>query len=77
MHAGQELHDQGLEPPNLDDMEKRALKPGKLFSSQTSGLSQERWSFWRQRLATLGPCASSDKLRERAREAVDKMEGLG
>ncbi|KAM4062967.1 hypothetical protein HRG_010470 [Hirsutella rhossiliensis] len=76
MHAGEALHEQGLQTQSLDDMEKRALKPGKLFSSQTSGLSNERWTFWRERLGEVGAGAGSGELKERAQKAVDKMEGL-
>lgn len=76
MHAGDALHEQGLRPQSLDSMEERALKPGKLFGSATSGLSAERWSFWRKRMGELCAEVGSAEVKERAQKAVDKMKAL-
>ncbi|KAF4504763.1 hypothetical protein G6O67_008172 [Ophiocordyceps sinensis] len=76
MHAGEALHGKSLETQSLDEMEKRALKPGKLLNNSMSGLSDERWIFWRERVGTLGAGAGSGELKERAQKAVEKMKGL-
>ncbi|KYK55149.1 hypothetical protein DCS_07111 [Drechmeria coniospora] len=75
-HAGEALHEQGRQGRTLDAMEQRALKPGTLFRSDRSGLGDERWRFWRERIGLFGAGAGSGELKERARKMVEKMERL-
>lgn len=75
-NAGKALVEQGRQGRPLDSMEERALRPGALFESTKAGLSPERWSFWRERLAELGPGASTDELKERTQRAVSLMKEL-
>lgn len=75
-HAGKELHKQGKEVRKLDATETRALKPGSLFKSEASGLSTERWNFWRERIGVLGAGAGSGASKEKAQKAVEKMQDI-
>lgn len=75
-HAGKALHEQGRQVQQLDAMERRALKPGKLFESGEPGLSDERWRFWRERMGVMGAGAGSGGLKERAQKAVERMKEL-
>ncbi|POR35209.1 Putative oxidoreductase [Tolypocladium paradoxum] len=75
-HAGKALHEQGGRVQQLDAMEQRALKPGKLFENGKPGLSDERWRFWRERMGVMGAGAGSGELKERAQRAVERMKEL-
>ncbi|KJZ78477.1 hypothetical protein HIM_01868 [Hirsutella minnesotensis 3608] len=76
VHAGKALHEQGRQVQKLDAMEERALKPGKLLDGAKSGLSDERWRFWRERIGALGGGAGSGEMKERVQKAIDKMDEL-
>ncbi|PHH61373.1 hypothetical protein CDD81_451 [Ophiocordyceps australis] len=73
-HAGPTLHRQGREARQLDAVEQRALKPGRLFHCDTSGLSDVRWSFWKERLGLLGAGAGSGELKQRSQQTIDGMK---
>ncbi|KAK2590956.1 hypothetical protein QQS21_011352 [Conoideocrella luteorostrata] len=76
VHAGKELHKQGQEVKKLDAMETRALKPGSLFKSDNSGLTNERWNFWKERIGALGGSAGSGAAKEKAQKAVEMMKEI-
>lgn len=75
-HAGKTLFELGAQDQTLDAMETRALRPGSLFESQKSGLSTERWVFWRERLGILGENASTEELKERTKKVVKLMKEI-
>ncbi|GAO14597.1 hypothetical protein UVI_02009500 [Ustilaginoidea virens] len=75
-HAGKQLYRNGRQPQKLDDVEQRALKPGRLFKSETSGLSNERWNFWRERIGVLGGGAGSGSSKEKAQEMLELMSRI-
>ncbi|GAB0135776.1 hypothetical protein EsDP_00004101 [Epichloe bromicola] len=75
-HAGEKLHKKGTEVEKLDAMETRALKPGSLFKSDKSGLTTERWNFWRERIGVLGAGAGSGAAKEKAQKALEKMKEI-
>ncbi|OAQ73879.1 hypothetical protein VFPPC_15373 [Pochonia chlamydosporia 170] len=75
-HAGKELHANGQQVQQLDAMEQRALKPGSLLKIEASGLSNERWRFWRERIGVLGAGAGSGAAKEKAQRAVEVMKDL-
>ncbi|KHO01789.1 uncharacterized protein MAM_00790 [Metarhizium album ARSEF 1941] len=76
VHAGKELYANGRQAKQLDAMEKRALKTGSLLKIETSGLSNDRWNFWRERLGVLGAGAGSGAAKEKAQRALDKMKEI-
>ncbi|KAG5917155.1 hypothetical protein E4U42_007370 [Claviceps africana] len=76
-HAGKELHRNGTESITLNAMETRALRPGSLFKSDQSGLSVERWNFWRERIGVLGAGAGSGLSKEKAQKALEAMKEIG
>ncbi|KAI9151755.1 hypothetical protein HJFPF1_08965 [Paramyrothecium foliicola] len=71
-HAGKYIHAKGHggggEP--LDEAEARALKPGRLLADAKPGFSDERWVFWRERLAELVKESSSDALKEQVEQPL-------
>ncbi|KAG6020910.1 hypothetical protein E4U41_002684 [Claviceps citrina] len=75
-HAGKQLHRKGTEVNKLDAMETRALKPGNLFKSDQSGLTVERWNFWRGRIGVLGAGAGSGAAKEKAQKTLEKMKEI-
>lgn len=75
-YAGEWLHEQGHRGQELDKMEERALKPGSLLRDEKSGLYDERWRFWRERLGLLGATAGSGALKERVQGLVEKMKEM-
>lgn len=76
MHAGKELYTQGQQVQKLDAMEQRALKPGSLLKIEQSGLSNERWRFWRERIGVLGAGAGSGAAKEKAQKAMETMKEI-
>lgn len=76
VHAGKELFRKSQEVAKLDTMEKTALKPGSLFKSDKSGLSTERWIFWRERIGALGATARSGAAKEQAQKALQAMDDV-
>jgi hypothetical protein len=60
----------------LDDADARSLKTGKLLPDVKPGLSDERWTFWRERLAELSKGASNDALKEKVERVVKLMKTL-
>ncbi|KAG5923055.1 hypothetical protein E4U53_003607 [Claviceps sorghi] len=73
IHAGRELYKKATEGATLDALETRALMPGSLFKSNQSGLSVERWNFWRERIGVLGAGARKYLVREKAQITVQTM----
>lgn len=51
-HASAVLEKKSREVEELNEAEKRMLKPGKLFEGEP-GFSEKRWAFWKQRLEEL------------------------
>jgi hypothetical protein len=58
--AGQVLYDETKNSIELDSQAKQALSPGSLIEGTKSGLNEERWSFWKQRLEELSADASAE-----------------
>jgi len=73
-HAGKYLGEKSKKPQNLDEPDKRALKPGKLFEGGESGLTVKRWDFWRERLETLGKVVKDDAVKEKVQKATEGMK---
>ncbi|KAG8423719.1 hypothetical protein J3458_000588 [Metarhizium acridum] len=76
VHAGKELYANGRQAQQLDAMEQRALKPGSLLKIEASGLSNDRWSFWRERIGVLGAGAGSGVAKEKAQKALETMKEI-
>ncbi|OAA51908.1 hypothetical protein NOR_00501 [Metarhizium rileyi] len=76
VHAGKQLYANGQQVVQLDAMEQRALKPGSLLKIETSGLSNDRWRFWRERIGVLGAGAGSGVAKEKAQKALDTMDEI-
>lgn len=74
--AGKYLHEKGRKGVTLDDADARSLKTGKLLPDVKPGLSDERWTFWRERLAELSKGASNDALKEKVERVVKLMKTL-
>lgn len=72
LHAGSALRSKQGQQGELDDMEKRMLKGGSLFKGE-SGLSDERWGFWRDRFRELGGQVEDEGLKEKINKVVEKM----
>lgn len=58
----------------MSEVDKRALKPGKLFEGGESGLSVKRWDFWRERLESLSKEAGSAEAKTKAQKAAEIMK---
>lgn len=71
LHAGNVLRaKKGMD--QLDEMEKRMLKGGSKFQGEP-GLSDERWSFWRDRFRELGGQVEDEALKAKIDKVVQKM----
>ncbi|KAG5977996.1 hypothetical protein E4U55_006435 [Claviceps digitariae] len=77
VHAGKELHKNATKEIKLSAMETRALKPGSLFKSDQSGLTIERWDFWRERIGVLGASVGSGVSKEKAQKTLEMMKEIG
>ncbi|KAK9440839.1 hypothetical protein VB005_05474 [Metarhizium brunneum] len=76
VHAGKALYANGRQAQQLDAMEQRALKPGSLLKIEVSGLSSDRWNFWRERIGVLGATAGSGAAKEKAQKALETMKKI-
>lgn len=74
-HAGKVIYDKGRTSKELDEMEQRALKPGKLFEGE-SGFTEKRWQFWQQRLEEELGKGISNEVKAKVQKAVEKMKSL-
>lgn len=74
IHAGKYLSAKGQKTQNLDEPDKRALKPGKLFEGGESGLSGKRWDFWRERLETLAGESKDEDVKGKVKKTVESMK---
>ena len=74
IHAGKELRSEIAEAHELSESEKRSLAPGKLFSEGQSGLSEERWNFWRNRVEELG-AEAGEHGKKASENAIDALDG--
>lgn len=75
IHAGKVLHDLSQKAGELDDATARSLKTGKLLDAKP-GFSQERWTFWREKLAELGEQTEDKKLKKMVDQALETIKSL-
>lgn len=75
IYAGKVLYDLSRNPTELDEASARALTTGKLLDAKP-GFSEERWKFWRQRLAELVKETQSKELKETVDKALDEIKSL-
>ncbi|KEY66858.1 hypothetical protein S7711_05212 [Stachybotrys chartarum IBT 7711] len=73
IYAGKVLYDLSRNPTELDEASARALTTGKLLDAKP-GFSEERWKFWRERLAELVKETESKELRETVDKAIDEIK---
>jgi len=74
MHAGKYLQQKSAKSQNLDDADKRALKPGKLFEGGESGLSTARWKFWQGKMETLAKETSNEEVKAKVKKALESAK---
>lgn len=74
-HAGRVLHDKSREAEKLEDADARMLRTGEALEAQP-GFSEQRWTFWREKLSEMSDETSDAALKERVHKVVGTMKGL-